>query len=237
MLQWQQVFLLTKLYVNEDKKERVEILMKKTYEGLSDEEIIEKIRQGENDAVDFLMEKYKNLVRRKAANLFLIGADKEDLIQEGMIGLYKAIRDYQIEQENASSFYTFADLCISRQMYSAIKASKRKKNIPLNTYISLYGPAFGETKGEENLESHVNFIHREKNLNPEELVIDKENSSVLEYTIERRLSTLEKKVLKYYRNGLSYVEIASLLGRSPKSVDNALQRIKTKLNQILKELN
>ncbi len=214
--------------------------MKKTYEGLSDEEIIEKIRQGHNDAVDFLMEKYKNLVRRKAANLFLIGADKEDLIQEGMIGLYKAIRDYQIGEESASSFYTFADLCISRQMYSAIKASNRKKNIPLNTYISLYGPAFGENKGnngEENMESHVNFVHGEKNLNPEELVIDKENISVLEYTIERRLSDLEKKVIKYYRNGLSYVEIANLLGRSPKSIDNALQRIKTKLNQILKELN
>lgn len=211
--------------------------MKKTYEGLNDEEIIEKIRQGHSDAVGFLMEKYKNLVRRKAANLFLIGADKEDLIQEGMIGLYKAIRDYEKEQEGASSFYTFADLCISRQMYSAIKASNRKKNIPLNTYISLYGPAFGENKGEENMESHVNFIHREKNLNPEELVIDKENISVLEYTIERRLSALEKEVIKYYMNGLSYVEIADILGRSPKSVDNALQRIKTKLNQILKELN
>ena len=209
--------------------------MRKTYEGICDEEIIEKIRQGENDAVDFLMDKYKNLVRRKAANLFLIGADKEDLVQEGMIGLYKAIRDY--EEEKASSFYTFAELCISRQMYSAIKASNRKKNIPLNTYVSLYGPAFGEEKSGENAENYVNYIHGEKNLNPEELVIDKENISVLEYIIERRLSPFEQEVVQYYMNGLSYVEIAELLGRSPKSVDNALQRIKTKLNQILKELN
>ncbi len=209
--------------------------MKKTYEGMSDEEILVDIKQGNSDAVDYLMDKYKNLVRRKAANLFLIGADKEDLIQEGMIGLYKAIRDY--ESEKPGSFYTFADLCISRQMYSAIKASNRKKNIPLNTYISLYEPAFGEEKGQEYGENYVNYVHGEKNQNPEELVIDKENISVLESLIESRLSSLEKEVIQYYMNGLSYVEIAELLGRSPKSVDNALQRIKTKLNQIFKELN
>ena len=209
--------------------------MKKTYEGIEDEVIIEKIRQGDSDAVDFLMDKYKNFVRRKAANLFLIGADKEDLIQEGMIGLYKAIRDY--EEEKETIFYTFADLCISRQMYSAIKASNRKKNIPLNTYISLYGPAFEQEKGQEYAEGYVNYVSGEKNQNPEELVIDKENIAVLEYTIESRLSSLEKEVIQYYMNGLSYVEIADILGRSPKSVDNALQRIKTKLNQIFKELN
>lgn len=209
--------------------------MKKTYEGINDEEIIEKIRQGDSDAVDFLMDKYKNFVRRKAANLFLIGADKEDLIQEGMIGLYKAIRDY--ENEKAATFYTFAELCISRQMYSAIKASNRQKNIPLNTYISLYEPAFEGEKGQEHGEGYVNYVQREKNQNPEELVIDKENLAVLEYTIESRLSSLEKEVVQHYMNGLSYVEIAELLGRSPKSVDNALQRIKTKLNQLFKELN
>lgn len=202
---------------------------------MDDEEILIQIKQGDSEAVDYLMDKYKNLVRRKAANLFLIGADKEDLIQEGMIGLYKAIRDY--ESEKPSSFYTFADLCISRQMYSAIKASNRKKNIPLNTYISLYEPAFGEERGQEYGENYVNYVHREKNQNPEELVIDKENIAVLEYTIESRLSSLEKEVIQYYMNGLSYVEIAEVLGRSPKSVDNALQRIKTKLNQIFKELN
>ena len=209
--------------------------MKKTFEGMSDEEILTGIKQGDSDAVDYLMDKYKNLVRRKAANLFLIGADKEDLIQEGMIGLYKAIRDYK--NEKAATFYTFAELCISRQMYSAIKASNRQKNIPLNTYISLYGPAFEEKKGQEHGENYVNYVHSEKNQNPEELVIDKENLAVLEYTIESRLSSLEKEVVQYYMNGLSYVEIAELLGRSPKSVDNALQRIKTKLNQLFKELN
>ena len=209
--------------------------MKKTFEGMSDEEILADIKQGDSDAVDYLMDKYKNLVRRKAANLFLIGADKEDLIQEGMIGLYKAIRDY--ENEKAATFHTFAELCIVRQMYSAIKASNRQKNIPLNTYISLYGPAFEEEKGQEHGENYANYVQREKNQNPEELVIDKENLAVLEYTIENRLSSLEKEVVQYYMNGLSYVEIAELLGRSPKSVDNALQRIKTKLNQIFKELN
>ena len=209
--------------------------MEKTYEGMSDEEILVGMKQGDREAIDYLMDKYKNLVRRKAANLFLIGADKEDLIQEGMIGLYKAIRDY--ENEKGVLFYTFAELCIVRQMYSAIKASNRQKNIPLNTYISLYGPDFEEEKGQNHGENYANYVQQEKNQNPEELVIDKENLAVLEYTIESRLSSLEKEVVQYYMNGLSYVEIAELLGRSPKSVDNALQRIKSKLNQLFKELN
>lgn len=213
--------------------------MKHHYEKMRDEEILAVIQQGDTDAVDFLMEKYKNLVRQKAANLFLIGADKEDLIQEGMIGLYKAIRDYR--NETTGSFYSFAGLCISRQMYSAIKASNRQKNIPLNTYISFYGPAFFEDRGQESKGNyadyvHTDYLHGEKNLNPEKLVIDKEDIAVLEYIIERRLSPLEKEVLRYYMNGLSYVEIAERLGRSAKSVDNALQRVRTKLNQLFNEL-
>ena len=178
------------------------------------------------------MEKYKYLVRSKAKALFLIGGDKDDLIQEGMIGLYKAIRDYQSGKDN--SFFTFADLCVSRQIYSAIKASNRKKNIPLNTYISLYAPAYGENSDAEEKENLVDIIYQKNVSNPEELVIDKENTSMIEYELVRRLSDLEKRVLGLYMRDLKYVQIAEVLGKEPKTIDNALTRIKTKLNQVLK---
>jgi RNA polymerase sporulation-specific sigma factor len=173
------------------------------YNAMPDEEIVSLIQAGDGSAMDYLFEKYKYLVRNKAKALFLIGGDKDDLIQEGMIGLYKAIRDYNKDRQ--SSFFNFADLCISRQIYSAIKVSNRKKNIPLNT-------------------------------NPEELVIDKENTSMIEYELVRRLSDLEKKVLSLYMQDLKYVQIAEVLGKEPKTIDNALTRIKTKLNQVLKDI-
>ena len=202
------------------------------YDSITDEEIAGRFRLGDNNAMDFLMEKYKFLVRGKAKALFLIGGDRDDLIQEGMIGLYKAIRDYDEDKQN--SFFSFADLCISRQIYSAIKASNRKKNIPLNTYISLYTPAYeedGERDGKENL---VDIIHQKNPSNPEELIIDKENTSMIEYELVRRLSDLEKQVLSLYMQDLKYVQIAEVLGKEPKTIDNALTRIKTKLNQVLK---
>jgi RNA polymerase sporulation-specific sigma factor len=202
------------------------------YDILKDEEIVERIKDGDQPAVDYLMEKYKYLVRSKAKALFLIGGDKDDLIQEGMIGLYKAIRDYQPEKEN--SFFNFADLCVSRQIYSAIKASNRKKNIPLNTYISLYTPAYGENGDAEDKETLVDIIYQKNVSNPEELVIDKENTSMIEYELVRRLSDLEKQVLALYMQDLKYVQIAEVLGKEPKTIDNALTRIKTKLNQVLK---
>ena len=202
------------------------------YELLSDEEIVSRIRSGDQPAIDYLMEKYKYLVRNKAKALFLIGGDRDDLIQEGMIGLYKAIRDYQAEKDN--SFFNFADLCVSRQIYSAIKASNRKKNIPLNTYISLYTPAYGENGDSEDREILVDIIHQKNVSNPEELVIDKENTSMIEYELVRRLSDLEKQVLGLYMRDLKYVQIAEVLGREPKTIDNALTRIKMKLNQVLK---
>ena len=202
------------------------------YDSLTDEEIVDRIQNGDQPAIDYLMEKYKHLVRSKAKALFLIGGDKDDLIQEGMIGLYKAIRDYQPEKEN--SFFNFADLCVSRQIYSAIKASNRKKNIPLNTYISLYAPAYGENSDAEDKESLVDIIHQKYVSNPEELVIDKENSSMIEYELVRRLSDLEKQVLALYMQDLKYIQIAEVLGKEPKTIDNALTRIKTKLNQVLK---
>jgi RNA polymerase sporulation-specific sigma factor len=202
------------------------------YDSLSDEEILELIKHGDQPAIDYLMEKYKYLVRSKAKALFLIGGDKDDLIQEGMIGLYKAIRDYQSGKDN--SFFNFADLCVSRQIYSAIKASNRKKNIPLNTYISLYSPVYGDSNDAEEKESLVDIIYQKNVSNPEELVIDKENTSMIEYELVRRLSDLEKQVLDLYMQDLKYLQIAEVLGKEPKTIDNALTRIKTKLNQVLK---
>lgn len=208
--------------------------MKQSYNQFTDEQIIGFIQQGDGDAVDFLMDKYKNLVRKRARKLFLIGGDKDDLIQEGMIGLYRAIRDYNADRD--VSFYTFADLCIARQIYTAIKASNRKKNIPLNTYISFYSPDFLESH-EEMKRSHINLIPVDNKRNPEEMVIDKETVSVIEYELGRRLSPLEKEVMDLYMEGYPYTEIAECLERSPKSIDNAIQRIKNKLNQILKEIH
>ena len=204
------------------------------YETLPDEEIVCRIQSGDQPAIDYLLEKYKYLVRNKAKALYLIGGDKDDLIQEGMIGLYKAIRDYQFDKDN--SFFNFADLCISRQIYSAIKASNRKKNIPLNTYISLDTPMYGESGDNDEKEALVDIIHQKYVSNPEELVIDKENTSMIEYELVRRLSDLEKRVLSLYMQDLKYVQIAEFLGKEPKTIDNALTRIKTKLNQVLKEI-
>jgi len=204
------------------------------YSTMPDEEIVSLVHAGDNQAMDYMFEKYKHLVRNKAKALFLIGGDKDDLIQEGMIGLYKAIRDFQKDKQ--SSFFNFADLCISRQIYSAIKAYNRKKNIPLNTYISLYTPLAGENGDDIDKETLVDIIFQEKRSNPEDLVIDKENTSMIEYELVRRLSDLEKKVLYLYMQDLKYVQIAEVLGKEPKVIDNALTRIKTKLNQVLIDL-
>ncbi len=204
------------------------------YDTLTDEEILCRIQNGDQPAIDYLLEKYKYLVRSKAKALYLIGGDKDDLIQEGMIGLYKAIRDFQTNKD--STFYSFADLCISRQIYSAIKASNRKKNIPLNTYISLDSPAYREGNDTEEKDPLVDIINQKYISNPEELVIDKENTSMIEYELVRRLSDLEKRVLSLYMKDLKYVQIAEVLGKEPKTIDNALTRIKTKLNQVLREI-
>ncbi len=204
------------------------------YKTLTDEEIIGRIRRQDSDAVDYLLEKYKNAVRQKARALYIIGGDRDDLIQEGMIGLYKAIRDYDSTKD--ASFGYFADLCISRQIYDAIKASNRKKNIPLNTYISLNSPIYNSYNEREDTLSIIDKIYQDNNTNPEELVIDKERTSMLEYELERRLSNLEKEVVKLYVVGMKYTEIAAILNKEPKSIDNALQRIRAKLNALVKEM-
>lgn len=204
--------------------------MEKEYGNYSDEELIVRLRDGEERITEYLMNKYKNLVRRKARSMYILGADSDDLIQEGMIGLFKALRDYDSGRD--ASFLTFADLCVSRQMYTAVQASKRQKHIPLNTYVSLYGSAGTSRDGEEE-ETLVNVLSDVAGTNPEDVVIDRENVIQLEQTIERELSGFEKQVLDLYLTGMGYQQIAKVLGRDDKSTDNALQRIKTKLKRAI----
>ena len=190
------------------------------YKDLSDEELIEKLRAGDSDIADYIMEKYKPLVRKKTNAMYLIGGETEDLIQEGMIGLFKAVRDYN--PEKTPVFFAFAELCISRQLYSALEASNRKKHSPLNNYISFSNQNY--TDGIE-LE-HV--ISRE-NISPEQMLIEKEGKKEFFSKLEENLSKMEKKVLYLYLEGNSYTQIAESMGKTPKSIDNTLQRIRGKV--------
>ena len=195
----------------------MELYLKKT-----DEELIALLRSGEQGITDYLMEKYKNLVRKKAKALYLIGGDNDDLIQEGMIGLFKAIRDYRADRE--SSFYHFADLCIARQLYTAVEASQRKKHAPLNSYVPLYADSEdAENGGLDNILSSV------EELNPEKIVINQEELQAFQKKVKDCLSDMEKEVLAYYLQGLDYNQIAEAMGKEPKAIDNALQRLKKKL--------
>ena len=204
--------------------------MKEEYERYSDEELMMYLQDGEAGIMDFIMNKYKNLVKSKAKSMYILGADKDDLIQEGMIGLFKAVRDYDSGRD--ASFFTFADLCISRQMYTAVQASRRQKHIPLNTYISLYATAKENAENEEDM-ALVNILALKSEQSPEEMLIDKENVEQLEKTIEKELSNFEKQVLDLYLTGMRYTQIAKVLGRDEKSTDNALQRIKSKLKKAI----
>lgn len=198
------------------------------YEACTDEELIDRLREGESSITDYIMDKYKNLVRRKAKSMYILGADNDDLIQEGMIGLFKAVRDYDAGRD--ASFYTFADLCVSRQMYTAVQASGREKHAPLNSYISLYADM--AEGGHDNKETElIQILSSQTETNPEELFIDKENVADIEAIIEKELSSFEKQVLDLYMTGMSYAEIARVLGRDEKSTDNALQRMKAKLKR------
>jgi len=199
------------------------------YAQASDEELIHRLRSGEEPIMDYICDKYKNLVRSKAKSMYILGGDGEDLIQEGMIGLFKAVRDYDSGRD--ASFYTFADLCISRQMYTAVQASKRQKHIPLNSYVSLYG-SLSEQEGKEEA-NLMESLADQAGINPEEMVLDKERVAYLENVIENELSTFEKQVLDLYMTGMSYTQIAKVLGRDEKSTDNALQRLKSKIRKML----
>jgi len=197
----------------------------------SDEELILMYRDGEEGAAAFIMNKYKNLVRKKAGSMYILGGDREDLIQEGMIGLFKAVRDYDLGRD--VNFYTFADLCISRQMYTAVQASNRQKHLPLNSYISIYSQWFGKEETDEELVL-ANVLPSEKEKNPEEMVIEQESMEQMENAILKELSELEKQVFELHLTGMTYTEIAKVLGRDEKSTDNALQRMKTKIRKLLK---
>lgn len=195
----------------------------------SDEELILRLRDGETAITDYIMEKYKNLVKSKAKSMFILGADSDDLIQEGMIGLFKAIRDYDSGRD--AGFATFADLCVSRQMYTAVQASRRQKHTPLNSYISLYGT--NREPGENDEAELINSLVSKVEINPEDLLIDKENVENLAKRIENELSSFENQVLDLYLTGMSYSQIARVLGKDEKSTDNALSRIKSKVKKIL----
>ena len=197
-------------------------------DGITDEELIDRQRSGERQITDYIMDKYKNLVRKKAKSMYILGADNDDLIQEGMIGLFKAVRDYDPGRD--ASFYTFADLCVSRQMYKAVQASRREKHAPLNTYISLYADT-AEAESDGNGTALVNVIASAVETNPEQLMIDRENVADIEAIIEKELSGFEKQVLDLYITGMSYSQIAGVLSRDAKSTDNALQRLKAKLRR------
>lgn len=199
------------------------------YEALADEVVVEFAREGDNLALEFLIHKYRNFVRAKARSYFLIGADREDIIQEGMIGLYKAIRDFRADK--LASFRAFAELCITRQIITAIKTATRQKHIPLNSYVSLNKPIYDE----ESDRTLMDVIHGNKVSDPEELVISREEFLDIEKRMSEFLSELEWKVLMYYLEGKSYQEIAEELNRHVKSIDNALQRVKRKLERYLEK--
>lgn len=195
----------------------------KNYEILDDRQLIQNLRNGDADIEDYIMEKYKPLVLKKTRALFLLGGEAEDLIQEGMIGLFKAVRDYDLSSE--ASFYTFADICISRQLYTAIKNSQRQKHMPLNTYVSI-----NDHRKEQTL---MEQLSPNQDTNPEKMFLAKEMMEDVMRTLEEKLSSFENKVLQLYLQGEDYQSIAQILEKKPKSIDNALQRIKQKVFDIL----
>jgi len=201
--------------------------MQNHYEQFTDEELIVRLRDGEEEITDYILNKYKNLVKSKAKSMFILGADNDDLIQEGMIGLMKAIRGYDSGRD--ASFVTFADLCISRQMFTAIQAAGRQKHAPLNTYISLYIGSAEKGEGEEW--ELIHSLTSPSDKNPEELLIEDENLERLEKLIDKELSEFEKQVLDLFLTGMTYTQIAKVLGKDEKSTDNALQRIKAKIRK------
>jgi len=200
------------------------------YSEMKEEYVVDIAKNGDLRAQDYLIRKYKNFVRSKAKSYFLIGADKEDIIQEGMIGLFKAIRDYRADK--IASFRAFAELCITRQIITAIKTATRQKHIPLNSYVSLNRPIFDE----ESDRTLLDVITSQRVTDPEKLIISREEVSNIESKMGEILSDLEWQVLTYYLEGKSYQEIAKDLDRHVKSIDNALQRVKRKLEKHL-EIN
>jgi len=196
------------------------------YKDRTDEELIELLRAGQVEVAEYLCIKYKDLVSKNIKHMFLKGAETEDLYQEGMIGLFKAIMGYRSDRE--ASFYTFADLCIRRQLSTAIEATNRQKNIPLNSYLSI------DNDGDEAMSSVfvTNEAEADMSFNPEKILIDREDKKIIEDNIRKLLTPFEIQVFELQKRGLGYVEIADKLNKGKKSIDNALQRIKTKIKSI-----
>ena len=201
------------------------------FSDMTDEEIVRLAQDADGAALEYLLNKYKNFVRSRARSYFLIGADHEDIVQEGMIGLYKSIRDYRSDRQ--SSYRAFAELCVTRQIITAIKTATRQKHIPLNSYVSLNKPLFDD----ETDRTLMDVISEQMVSNPEEMLISREDLSLIESRIGNMLSPFEKDVLAGYLEGKSYQIISGELGRHPKAVDNALQRVKRKLTKLLEEKN
>ena len=200
------------------------------FEEMTDEDIVSLSQNGDGQALAFLLDKYKNFVRSKARSYFLIGADHEDIVQEGMIGLYKAIRDFK--SQKLTSFRAFAELCVKRQIITAIKTATRQKHLPLNSYVSLNKPLYDEESDRTLLD-----VIEGRVTNPEDLYISQEDLNSIQNQIGELLSDLEQQVLASFLDGKSYQEIAAALGRHVKSIDNALQRVKRKLCKFLEESN
>lgn len=231
MTEEERIELSKRLEPEDDGEEFVHAGFEK-YALMTDEQVVIMANNEEcGTALEYILHKYKNFVRAKARSYFLIGADKEDIVQEGMIGLYKAVRDY--DEEKKASFRAFAELCITRQIITAIKTATRQKHQPLNSYVSLNKPVYEE----ESERMLVDVIAASKVSNPEEIVIDQEDYASMEEEISKMLSSLESQVLAYYLHGLSYQQIARLMGRHEKSVDNALQRAKGKIDKYLETKN
>jgi len=199
------------------------------YKTLTDEELIRRLRSGESQIMDYIMVKYMNMVKKNANEMFLLGGENKDLVQEGMIGLFKAVLDFDLEK--GVSFYHFAQTCVERQLYTAIKASQRQKHTPLNSYVSIYEEK--ESADEEKYTPLIDTISGEKDNNPEGLFLDKEYLLGIEAALKEKLSELENRVLYLHLLGMDYRTIAKILDRSPKTIDNALQRMKMKVSQIL----
>ena len=196
----------------------------KNYREYSDELLVSMAREGDEKAEDFLLKKYKDFVRSKARAYFLVGGDSDDLIQEGMIGLYNAISHY--DESKTSSFMTYAAICINNKLLSAVSADNRKKNEPLNGYVSLYS-VITDDAGEEASLSEV--LPDTDNVNPEDIILNEEQEKLAKKRLLGKLSRLEKEILSYYLEGMSYSEIAAHIGKTDKSVDNAIQRIRSKM--------
>lgn len=196
-------------------------------ENKTDEALIEMLRNGDAEIADYIMEKYKPLVRKKTNAMYLIGGETEDLIQEGMIGLFKAVRDFNPEKE--ANFFSFAELCITRQLYSALEASNRKKHIPLNTYISF-------SNQEDSDGVSLEQVLTDEAASPEQMLIEQEGREEFFQRLQEKLSPMEKKVLYLYLEGHSYTQIAELMEKTPKSIDNSLQRIRGKIISLKNEI-